>query len=215
MKVREFSNVASVIPFASAVLLVAISLGLVATDRAQAATSQFEIMVQIANCFVGCDSRQTACNSGCCILGGLLCGGRCINKCQATSDQCKNDCNLTAIGGTPEGAFFDTVTLATNQRTLHIGGPFFCPEGATADLDVTLTQHGIGAVAQGRAHIQCPVDGDTSFALDASTVGNTLFKPLGKAQACGTARIHSASLSLDSFQWCREVTVLPEGVELQ
>jgi hypothetical protein len=200
---------------ALAVLLMTLGLPFAAVENAEART-QTEILLAQYACNLECDDSQVACNSGCCILNGRLCGGRCITSCQGTADTCKSDCALSSLGGAlTTSAFFDTVTIAPSGRLIRVGGPFLCPQAATVDLNVTLTQNGVGAVASGATHFTCP-RGETTFGFDVSVDGNTTFLPLGTAQACGTARVRAGKgLSLDSFQWCRDVTVVPEGVELQ
>ncbi len=199
--------------FVAAVLVAAAALDLVASGTAHALKTEDVVIAQF-NCNVGCDSAQTTCNGGCCILGGRLCSGKCITTCQATADQCKADCASAAIGATSSGAFADTATIARNGRTIAIEGPFVCPQGGTADLEVTLTQD-TGAVAKGTTRFECPAGNETSFALDLNTIGNTRFHGLGAAQACGAARITAPGVTVDAFQWCRDVTVVPEGVDLE
>jgi len=200
---------------ALAVLLIALGLAFAVAENAEA-LNQVDVLFAQYACNLGCDSQQAACNSGCCILNGRLCGGRCITGCQTTGDNCKSDCAFTSIGGVlTTSAFFDTFTIARNGRIIRVGGPVLCPQDATVDLNVTVTQNGVGAVASGATHFTCP-RGETTFGFDVSVDGNTPFVPLGAAQACGTARVRAGGgRSLDSFQWCRDVTVVPEGVELQ
>jgi len=60
---------------------------------------------------------------------------------------------------------------------------------------------------------RCEAD-EAAFDATVQTIGSATFLPLSKAQACGVARIHAADINLDSFQWCREITLAPETVEL-
>ena len=54
-----------------------------------------------------------------------------------------------------------------------------------------------------------------TFATRAMVLGNTKFQALSPATACGVARIHAGAQGVRALQWCRQVTVLPEGIELE
>jgi hypothetical protein len=192
-----------------------ISSGLVLVDSTAAhATFSAAVFASYSNCLVGCDAKQTTCNQGCCILGGRLCGGGCLNTCQAAETTCGLACSDSAFGTSSDGAFFNEATVSRNGRTISLGGPLECPEDTTADIDVTLTQGTNGALATGQVHVVCP-EGEGSFSVDAHANGAPIFQALGKVHACGTARIQAANHRLDAFQWCRDITILPEGVELE
>jgi len=205
------STVRSVVALATAALLVALGLVLAIPTRARAAYPA-EVFASYSNCLVGCDSQQSTCNSGCCFL--FLCGKKCLNSCQSAETVCQEGCSNTYFGSTNDGAFFDEASLSSNGRSIRLGGPFQCPEAAVGDLAVSVTQSGNGALATGSVRIACPA-GETTFSVDANAIGAATFRPLGKVQACGTARIQTRDLSLDAFQWCREVTLVPAGVDLQ
>jgi hypothetical protein len=89
-----------------------------------------------------------------------------------------------------------------------------CPAGATTDLGVTLTQTVTGAVAVGQGRVAC-AEGETTFAIDAKTVGATEFLSGPPVTACGAAQVRSGGLVLESFQWCRDITLVPEGLQLE
>jgi hypothetical protein len=210
MQTTSFSSLPRTVLSAGAVLLVAIGFILLDAKGARATFSK-EVFASYSNCLVGCDSSQTTCNTGCC--GILFCRKGCLSTCQSAETTCQGGCSDAAFGGGSDGAFFDEATVSANGRTIRVGGPLQCPEGATADVAVTLTQAGSGAVATGEVRVPCPA-GEGSFSADAHATGAAGFKPLGKVHACGTARIQAANQSLDAFQWCRDVTIVPEGVEL-
>ena len=181
-------------------------LAIVTTPTAWAA-SRTQTLVNQANCQSECTTNLRSCTSGCC--GTTTCGKTCLGVCDATYNTCVNICGFAAL----DGAFFDTATLSPNGRLIHVGGPLSCPEGATADLHFTLTQAD-GAVATGQVKVQCPA-GDTSYTAVVHTKGKNAFEPFTTTQACGLARIHAANLSLNAFQWCRDITVVPEGIDLE
>lgn len=213
---RKLLKVSRVTSFAGVLLLLAIGFSLFVSAEALASKSA-TIATQF-NCNVDCDSTQTTCNKGCCGPFGLLCSGTCINSCQTKADACKLSCANAAIGATSATTdFFDTATIGPEGRIITLGGPLSCSEGGTADLQVTLTQHN-GAIAKGSTKIQCPnveERAEYSFTLDVRTTGGVNFQVPGTALACGIRRIGAANITLDAWQWCREITILPEGVELQ
>ncbi len=181
-----------------------------ASGRAQAATSK-AVADELSTCYDGCLRGYVSCTPTCC--GILFCRKDCVIGCFQQLDGCDADCRAFCSTCDPDGAFDDTATIARDGRTVRIGGPLRCAEGATADIDVTITQGAGGAVATGHARVSCP-DHDTSFTLDARTTAQAAFVPASTVHACGTARIHAAAVDVDSFQWCRDVTLLPQGVDL-
>ena len=199
------------IAFAAAALLVAGALVLVDSQSAEA-TYSAQVFANYSNCLVGCDSAQTTCNGGCC--GFLFCRKGCLSGCQSQETTCQGGCSDSAFGTSSDGAFFDDATVSRNGRTIRLGGPLECPEDVTADIGVTLTQAGNAAVATGQVRVVCAA-GEGSFSVDAHAIGAPTFQALGSVHACGTARIQAANHSLDAFQWCRDITIVPEGVELQ
>jgi hypothetical protein len=107
----------------------------------------------------------------------------------------------------------DTAAFGHEGRGARVGGPLFCPVGATADIEVTVTQAGSSAIATGRTHARCTA-GETSFTVDVKA-GSTPLQAAGTALACGAAWIHDGAQGFDAFQWCREITLLPEGGQLE
>lgn len=169
------------------------------------AASRTQTIINQSNCQSECTISLRSCTAGCC--GTTTCGKTCVGVCDATYNVCLNICGFAAI----DGAFFDTATIAPNGRRIRVGGPLSCPEGATADLSFSLSQSD-GAIATGQANVEC--GGDTTYTADVHTQGSNSFEPFAATQACGVARIHAANLSLNALQWCRDITVVPEGVEL-
>jgi hypothetical protein len=191
--------------------LLAIGLVSAAPPGAHAAKI-VDIIVEQNNCLAECSQDTKACTTACC--SRLLCRSSCVDACNSNLNICNADCSTFCSTCSPDSAFFDTATISGDGRLVNVGGPLVCPESATADLDVTLTQKGTGAVATGHVRAQCPPS-ETTFAVAVQTTGSTSFLPLSKVQACGTAWIHGANLSLDSFQWCREITLVPAGFQLE
>jgi len=192
------------------VLVGAFGLELAAPRGVRASTTA-EI-VELANCYNVCTQDYEICNAGCC--GRFFCSSKCIGGCSQNVKSCRGGCTLFCSTCNPDGAFFPTAAIARGGRIIRVGGPFICPNGATTDLDVTLTQTATGAVAKGQARVAC-ADGETTFAAAASTVGDTAFLSGPPVTACGAAQVRSGGLVLESFQWCRDITLLPEGVQLE
>jgi hypothetical protein len=213
MNLPDTSNRSGIASVAAGVLLAAISLVLADSDRSHALKT-IDPVLEAAACYATCGTTLNTCTAQCC--GVLFCSKRCVDTCNSHYSNCLDNC-IAFCGNSscdPDGAFFDTATIAGNGRSIRIGGPFDCPETAIADLDVTLTQSASGAVATGHAQLKCPLD-DETFTVDVHTDGNARFLPLTGVQACATAHVHAVNSSIDAFQWCREVTLLPEGLELQ
>jgi hypothetical protein len=194
-------------PTASRVGILLVVLGSVvcgAGRTVEAATSK--PITGTITCVDTCSQNRVSCNAGCCFL--FICKKSCVQDCGVAEVTCLDGCLDSS------GAFFDTAVVADDGRAIHVGGPFACPKGATADVSVTLTQDGTGAVASGTTRLRCP-DGDTAFGIEAHAVGGSRFRPATAAQACAVAQVHALGRSIASFQWCRDVTLLPEGVELE
>jgi hypothetical protein len=200
------------VSFSGATLVVAIASIVLAMSDAHAAFPA-DVFADYSNCLVGCDNTQESCSAGCCILGGRLCSARCLNNCQSAESLCQTNCSTQYFGSFDDGAFFPQATLRRNQRDVRLGGPFECPAGGVADLAVTLTQQREGAVGTGQVRVPCAPDG--SFVVDVHTIGAAKFRPFSSAQACGAAHVQAANVSFDAFQWCREVTIVPDGFELE
>jgi hypothetical protein len=97
--------------------------------------------------------------------------------------------------------FNPTAFLGPHGRHVQIGGHVICAEGALGDLNVTITQHGTGAVAEGTTKIACTGE-ESDWQVQAATVSSTDLVA-GPATACGLLVIsHGAP---DARQWCREV----------
>ena len=192
------------------VLLVAIGfgLGVVGDARAYSERQLTQAWSSYTGCVGGCSSSQTGCVNNC----GVFFNKSCVTNCNTTSTNCQNDCWSSSILSDPDSAFDDIALLARNGRSIYISGPLDCPEGATATIDVTVT-HETGAIADGQAKVQCRAD-TTEFAARLATSGANAFPPLSQVKACGTAQISRQGANASAFQWCRDVTLVPEGVEL-
>jgi hypothetical protein len=81
-----------------------------------------------------------------------------------------------------------------------------CTEGAVGDLSVTISQRGIGAVAEGTTRIHCTGD-EVPWEIQAQTVGRGALGP-GPATACGLLQVDGQDVPPDTRQWCRD------GIEL-
>jgi hypothetical protein len=169
-----------------------------------AARASFTKPIDTLNCKLDCTSTHAECSASCC--GIIFCGKRCLNGCQISLEGCNEACD------TSDGAFFETAVLAHGGRRLRLGGPFVCPEGAQAEIAVTLTQG--GAVASGQTTLRCPA-GETAFSVDAHAIGNATFQPASAVRACAVARTQTVGQGISAFQWCRDVTPLPDGVQLE
>lgn len=193
------------------ILVAAIGLAGVLGWDARAKTTE-ELIADLGICYNGCSTSSQTCNRSCCRI--IFCSKSCILSCDSQLNGCKSGCNTDILGAETDGAFFDTGTVDHTGHTVRVGGPLFCAEGGTADVAVTLTQSGTGAVATGHVRQECRAD-ETSFTVVAHAVGGTAFEALTSVQACGSARIHAPGQgSVDAFQWCRAITPLSGGVQL-
>jgi hypothetical protein len=192
-------------------VLIGIGLATLLCSVAQAKT-QAEILIELNNCNAGCDATASSCTSGCC--GILFCRKSCITSCDSSESLCKENCSGSVIGATTTSAFFDTATISQRGRFLRVGGPLVCPDGATADIDVSVTQSNSATVGTGSAHVRCEA-GETSFTTTVRAEGTGAFQPASGARACGTARIHAAGDAIEALQWCRDITLLPDGIQLE
>jgi hypothetical protein len=169
-----------------------------------------EVLAARIECVKACLVEEGVCQAGCC--GRIFCRKSCLGACFTNEGVCETDCDVR-LGGDPDGAFFDTAASLRGGRVLRLSGPLQCPAGATVDLSVTVTQHA-GPIARGHISRVCPVD-EGSFTARAVAIGSSKFQPLSAATACAVARIHTGSQGVNSIQWCRDVTILPPGVELE
>jgi hypothetical protein len=193
------------------VLLVAIGLGLGIVGPAHAyserqLTQAWDIYT---GCVGGCSSSRTGCVNNC----GVFFNKSCVTNCNTTSTNCQNDCWSSSILSDPDSAFDDVALLARNGRSIYVSGPLDCPEGGTATIEVRLT-HETGAIAQGQAKVQCGA-GTKDFTATLATNGSTVFPPYSEVKACGTAQIARRGANASAFQWCRDVTLVPEGVAVE
>ena len=117
----------------------------------------------------------------------------------------KNVCNGASYCVCSSGGFTPTASVGPGGR-VQIGGHAACFEGAVADLRVTITQRGTGAVAEGRTRITCTGD-ETSWEIQGETVGRRAFVA-GPATACGLLEVTGVNDPPDAVQWCRD------GIEL-
>ena len=145
-------------------------------------------------------SSDTCCiNTGSfCICDGLFPGT--VYRCLCGSGGTKCVCSF--------GGFAPTASLGPGGH-VQIGGHAVCAEGAVADLRVTITQRGTGAVAEGRTRIACTGD-ETSWEIQGATVGRGAFSTTGPATACGLLEITGANDLRDAVQWCRDEIELLE-----
>lgn len=160
-----------------------------------------------AQCASECKATATACKSACC--SGLLCRKSCLSSCSATETACVGSCSTQPA----DGAFADAATVTRSGRVLTVSGPFTCPEGALATVDIRVTESTTGALAIGRARVRC-TGSETTFTTNVSATAGTKFSEAGTATACGTARIYERGKSLEALQWCREVLLLPDGAQV-
>src|SRR5262249_18943309 len=163
----------------------------------------------LVRCTNTCAEEEGPCQAECC--GRIFCKRSCLGTCADNERGCEAGC-YDRLGGEPESAFFDTATLSPQGRAIHASGPLQCPEGAVAEISVTLSQLS-GAIAKGETRVVCP-DGETTFTVRTVVVGKPGFQALSTAQACATALIRSGSQSIRTLQWCRGVTLVPDGVTL-
>lgn len=196
------------VALAAGLLLATVSLVVGFSGEAHA-KKDANIVAQV-QCANDCLSEEAACQTGCC--GLLFCRKSCLSACFTNERICEDDCAIR-LGSDPDGAFFDTVTPEGDGRVLRVSGPLQCPFGAVAEIQVTVTQNA-GPVANGHVRVLCPAAGN-AFTVPAAVLGISRFQPLSTATACGVARIHAGRQGVNALQWCRDVTVLPEGIQLE
>ena len=139
--------------------------------------------VSTGSCWV---SEGTRCFSPTCLFPGVL---------------YRNTCTGATVCVCTSGGFTPTASLGPGGH-VQIGGHVVCAEGAVADLRVTITQRGTGAVAEGRTRIACTGD-ETGWEIQGATVGRGAFTA-GPATACGLLEITGENDPPDAFQWCRD-----------
>lgn len=186
------------------------AVGLVVGFSEEAHAKKDANLIARIQCANDCLSEESACQAGCC--GLFLCRRSCLGTCFTNEGICEADCDIR-LGDDPDGAFFDTVTPEREGHALRVSGPLQCPVGAVAEVRVTVTQNA-GPVAKGHVRVACPA-ADDAFSVRAVVLGSSRFQPLSTATACGVARIHAGTQGVNAFQWCRDVTVLPQGIQLE
>ena len=107
---------------------------------------------------------------------------------------------VICVAGIKSG-FASTASLGPGGH-VRVGGHAVCPPGAIADLRVTITQHGIGAVAEGTTRVACTGD-EVSWDVEAQTVGRGALGA-GPATACGLLQVNGQNDPPDTRQWCRD-----------
>ena len=113
---------------------------------------------------------------------------------------------VLCIAGVKSG-FAPTASLGPGGH-VQISGHAACVEGAVADLEVTISQRGTGAIAEGATRVACGGD-EVPWDVQASTVGRGALSA-GPATACGLIRITSERDPPDTVQWCRDDIELVE-----
>src|SRR2546422_5953327 len=136
--------------------------------------------------------------------------GFCINpNCLFPGTLWENVCK----GGGPiclcsSGGFAPTAFLGPHGGHVQVSGHVVCSEGAVADLRVTITQRGTGAVAEGTTRIAC-TGHEAPWEIQGATVGRGAFSA-GPATACGLLEVNGQNDPPDAFQWCRDEIELLE-----
>ena len=98
--------------------------------------------------------------------------------------------------------------LGPHGGHVQVSGHVVCAEGAVADLRVTITQRGTGAVAEGTTRIAC-TGHEAPWEIQGATVGRGAFSA-GPATACGLLEVNGQNDPPDAFQWCRDEIELLE-----
>jgi hypothetical protein len=93
------------------------------------------------------------------------------------------------------------------------GGRAAVPEGAVATISVTISQSP-GTIARGQSRVACRA-GEGSFTVRAVARGKSQFQVPSTATVCAVAQIRIGARDIEVLQWCRDVSVLPGGVELE
>jgi hypothetical protein len=144
-------------------------------------------------------------SSGC---GWKYLGAYCITADSQLGMLYQDTCTgvVLCVAGVKSG-FAPTASLGPGGH-VQIAGHAACAEGAVADLRVTITQRGTGAIAEGTTRIACR-GGEVPWDLQASTVGRGALSA-GPATACGLLRVPGGDDPPDAFQWCRDDIELVE-----
>src|SRR5262249_5594815 len=122
---------------------------------------------------------------GCCLIKGILCEPFCVIDCDKMHDFCNYTCGVLATSNID-----DTAIFSGNGQKISLTLPITCGQGLSIEsLDVTVSQRGTGAVAEG--HIQgavCSGDSD-HFVVDAVVRDAERFLPLAHVEACALLRL--------------------------
>jgi hypothetical protein len=107
---------------------------------------------------------------------------------------------VLCVAGIKSG-FAPTASLGAGGR-VQIGGHAACANGTVAELRVTITQAGTGAVAEGTTRIACSGE-ESPWEIQAATNGRNGFTA-GPVTACGLLEVDGEDDPPDAFQWCRD-----------
>lgn len=98
------------------------------------------------------------------------------------------------------------VQLSDNGRHIFIEGHGGCAADQMVRVHVTVTQSTTGALARGHTQEFCT--GDLQhWTIKAVARGPARFVA-GPAEACGVARTRFRGKRTDTFQWCRDITLV-------
>jgi hypothetical protein len=208
MKRKPFCSATPRVSLATAIGLFATVALAVLPGPAEAATEAE--LTELIRCTNGCRSSEGSCSGECC--GRIFCKKSCLGSCAQTRIACEEGC-YDQVGTASSGAFFETASLSGNGRLIQTSGPLQCPEGAIATISVTVSQSP-GIIARGQSRVACPA-GEGSFTVRAVARSKTKFHAPSTATACAVAQIRIGARDVDALQWCRDLSVLPGGVELE
>ncbi len=102
--------------------------------------------------------------------------------------------------------FTSTLILKPNHRVILAGGHVGCTASETFNIEATITQESTGAVAVGYTQGFCTGERQIWDAI-APARGPAQFE-VGPALACGLLRTRLRGQVTDSFQWCKNVTLV-------
>ena len=114
----------------------------------------------------------------------------------------------TALARIVNNTIDPTGVVSANGRSLVLTGPLACTAHERAYVDITVTQRATGAVAAGRARIECT--GEVGqWELHATTQGAEPFQ-VGEATAVALARTVDRGVVTDAHQWLVAITLTSE-----
>ena len=166
----------------------------------------------LSSCLGECSLASDSCYANACILcikGYCRCSDSAIFTCHTSDLICQTGCNISFSSDIDSPA-----RVSKTGRHIAVSVPVECPEVRDVTfLRVTVTQHVVGAIAEGSTRGACT--GETQrFIVDAEVLGNTTFGAPGIAQVCAVSQIGLPSQPIESKQWCRDITLIPEGFDL-